>query len=110
MLREELAKIAEVTQIAVYSQADVLRPDSLDCLSGGEIDYVLLTSSNIARAFAAALDSKGREAIQTGRTRLISISPVTSAAVREVGLPVAAEAKEYTSAGVVNALLRLASG
>jgi uroporphyrinogen III methyltransferase/synthase len=110
LLREELAKIAEVTQIAVYSQADVLKPDSLACLSRGEIDYVLLTSSNIARAFAVALDSKGREAIQTGRTRLISISPVTSAAIREVGLPVAAEAKEYTSAGVIEALLRLAGG
>jgi uroporphyrinogen-III synthase len=36
----------------------------------------------------------------------ISISPVTSAALREVGLPVAAEATEYTAAGVVEALVR----
>ena len=46
--------------------------------------------------------------IQAGRVKLISISPVTSAAMREVALPVAAEAKEYTSAGMVEALVKLA--
>src|SRR5207244_3989453 len=39
LLRAELAKIAEVTQIAVYSQIDVLQTESLDGLSRGEIDY-----------------------------------------------------------------------
>jgi uroporphyrinogen III methyltransferase/synthase len=110
LLRDELATIAEVTQVAVYSQADVLQPESLACLSRGEIDYVLLTSSNIARAFAAALDPKDREMIQAGRIRLVSISPVTSAAMHEVGLPVAAEAKEYTSAGMIEALVKLVGG
>src|SRR5207247_1598299 len=61
LLRAELAKLAEVTQVAVYTQTDVLRAEFLDGLGRGEIDYVLLTSSNIARAFAAALDPKGRE-------------------------------------------------
>jgi uroporphyrinogen III methyltransferase/synthase len=112
LLRDELTKMAEVTQVAVYSQADVLQPESetLAYLSRGEIDYVLLTSSNIARAFAAALDPKAREMIQAGRVKLISISPVTSAAMREVALPVAAEAKEYTSAGMIEALVKLATG
>jgi uroporphyrinogen III methyltransferase/synthase len=110
LLREELAKIAEVTQVAVYSQADVLKPESLACLSRGQIDYVLLTSSNIARAFAAALDEKAREVIQADQVKLISISPVTSAAILEVSLPVAAEAKEYTSPGMVEALLSLVGG
>jgi len=112
LLRDELAKMAEVTQVVFYSQADVLQPgsESLACLSRGEIDHVLLTSSNIARAFAAALDPKDREMIQAGRVQLVSISPVTSAAMLEVDLPVAAEAKEYTSAGVVEALVKLATG
>jgi uroporphyrinogen III methyltransferase/synthase len=109
LLRAELAKLAEVTQVAVYSQTDVLRAESLDRLSRGEIDYVLLTSSNIARAFAAALDPKSREMIQTGRSGLISISPVTSATIRELALPVAAEAKEATTAGLVGALVKLAN-
>ena len=40
--------------------------------------------------------------------QLVSISPVTSGAVRELGLPVAAEAAEYTAAGVAEALVALA--
>jgi uroporphyrinogen III methyltransferase/synthase len=111
LLRDELAKITEVTQVVVYSQADVLKPgsESLACLTRGEIDYVLLTSSNITRVFAAALGPKGRQMIQIGRVKLISISPVTSAAIVEMGLSVAAEAKEYTTAGLIDALLELAT-
>jgi uroporphyrinogen-III synthase len=37
--------------------------------------------------------------------RLVTISAVTSAAVRELGLPVAAEAREATAEGVVQALI-----
>jgi uroporphyrinogen III methyltransferase/synthase len=112
LLRDELAKITEVTQVVVYSQADVLKPgsESLACLTRGEIDYVLLTSSNITRVFAAALGPKGRQMIQIGRVKLISISPVTSAAIVEMGLSVAAEAKEYTTAGLIDALVELATG
>jgi uroporphyrinogen-III synthase len=40
--------------------------------------------------------------------KLVSISPVTSDTIRELGLPVAAEATEYTGSGVVDALVRLA--
>jgi uroporphyrinogen III methyltransferase / synthase len=77
-------------------------------LSKGEINFVLLTSSNIARAFAAALDDKSREMIQSGRTKIVSISPVTSAVVRELGWSVAAEAREFTTEGVGQSLLELA--
>jgi uroporphyrinogen III methyltransferase/synthase len=112
VLREELTQLAEVTQIAVYSQIDAVRPgdEGLARLGNGEIDYVLLTSSNIARALAAALDERGREAIGSGKVKLVSISPVTSEAIRELGFPVAGEASEYTSAGIIDALVRLATG
>ena len=101
--------MAEVIQVAVYRQTDAVIRDSepLNSLSK-EIDYVLLTSSNIARAFAAALNEKAREMIHTGRTKIVSISPVTSAAVRELGWNVAAEALEFTTQGVVQSLLKLA--
>ena len=77
----------------------------LEELKTGHVDYVTLTSSNIARALVGSLDAPGLAALRDGRVRLVTISPVTSAAVRELGLPVAAEAKEYTSAGVVAALV-----
>ena len=38
--------------------------------------------------------------------RLCSIGPITSAALRELGLPVAVEAPEYTAAGLVEAVAR----
>jgi uroporphyrinogen III methyltransferase/synthase len=109
VLREQLACVAEVEQIAVYSQVDAIEPDceALEALRQGEIDYITLTSSNIARSLVRALDEGALQLLRSGAVRLVSISPVTSAAIREMGLPVAAEAREYTSEGVVQALLGL---
>lgn len=110
LLRQELAQLAEVDSIAVYSQVDAVNATSpiFDHLRRGEIDYVTLTSSNIARAFLETLDETCRGRIESGQVKLATISPVTSAAVRELGLPVAAEATVYTTAGIVSALLKLA--
>ena len=110
VLREQLAKVAEVEQIAVYSQVDALDTDAeaWQSLRRGEIDFITLTSSNIARSLVRALDKAALQGIHSGAVRLVSISPVTSAAIRELGLPVAAEAREYTAEGVVQAILGLA--
>jgi uroporphyrinogen III methyltransferase/synthase len=109
LLRDELASVADVQQLAVYSQADVREPDPsvLAELDEGRVDFVTLTSSNIARALARSLGDRAREHVRAGRTRLISISAVTSAAVAEKGLPVAGEAKEETAEGVVTALVEM---
>ncbi|HLJ96990.1 MAG TPA: uroporphyrinogen-III C-methyltransferase [Gemmataceae bacterium] len=110
VLREVLAGVATVDQLAVYSQVDAPGMDAqiLDQLRQGEIDYVTVTSSNIARVFAESLDAACRSRIAAGEVQLVSISPVTSAALRQLGLPVAAEASEYTMAGMVEALIQLA--
>jgi uroporphyrinogen III methyltransferase/synthase len=111
LLREELSAVAEVEQVAVYRQTDadlVAGKEILERWGRGEIDFVSLTSSNIARALLGALDADARRQVEAGRVRLVTISPRTSAAVRETGLPVAAEATEYTTAGVVTAMCRLA--
>jgi uroporphyrinogen III methyltransferase/synthase len=109
LLREELSKIAEVDQIAVYSQVDAVAADSkvLDHLRRGEIDFITLTSSNIARALVKSLDEPSRARLESGEVKLVSISPVTSAAVKEMGLPVAAEATEATTQGLLDALVQL---
>jgi uroporphyrinogen III methyltransferase/synthase len=101
-----------VDQVAVYSQVDAIEADSpiLDCLQRGEIEFVTLTSSNIARALLRSLDAGTRAQVEAGQIKLVSISPVTSAAVRELGLTVAAEATEYTTTGVIDALVRLVQG
>jgi uroporphyrinogen III methyltransferase/synthase len=107
LLRDELATVAAVEQVAVYSQKDCIEWDdaTLAALKRGEFDLVTLTSSNIARALERRLDEPAREHVRRGRTQLVTISPVTSAAVRELQLPVAAEAAEYTMEGVTAALV-----
>jgi uroporphyrinogen III methyltransferase/synthase len=112
MLRDELSAVTEVEQVAVYSQVDVVEPDPvvLTALRDGHIDFVCLTSSNIARVFAGWLDEAALEHVRSGKLQLVTISPVTSAVVHEAGLQVAAEAKEETTKGVVAALVELAAG
>jgi uroporphyrinogen III methyltransferase/synthase len=103
VLPAELSKVAAVDQVSVYRQVDA-PPATM-----AEVDFVTLTSSNIARAFLRSLDHTGIDRVRAGTVRLITISPVTSAAVVEMGFPVAAEAREYTSGGLLRALVDLVS-
>jgi uroporphyrinogen III methyltransferase/synthase len=111
LLRQELSQVATVDQVAVYQQSDVqleAGSKALQMLGRGEIDYVTLTSSNIARALIQALDDAARQHVRAGRTALVSISPRTSSAVHDFGLPITAEAEVYTTEGVLKALCDLA--
>jgi uroporphyrinogen III methyltransferase/synthase len=110
LLREQLESVAKVEQVAVYSQVDASAAGSagLRPLAEGNVDYVTVTSSNIARALHQAADLLTHERIKQGEIKLVSISPVTSATIRELNWPVAAEATEATTEGVVEAMVRLA--
>ncbi|HEU0055356.1 MAG TPA: uroporphyrinogen-III synthase, partial [Longimicrobium sp.] len=70
-------------------------------LEAGEIDAVTFTASSTVRHFAALVGTG------LGRAKTVSIGPITSATLRELGMPVDAEAKEYTIPGVVDALREL---
>lgn len=112
LLREELSKVAQVEQIAVYSQRDTILGTTstvLEALRRGEVDYISLTSSNIARGLLRGLDQETQMRIRRGEILLVSISPRTSAAVREMGFEVAGEATEYTTSGVVEVICQMAS-
>ncbi|HEY1378932.1 MAG TPA: uroporphyrinogen-III C-methyltransferase [Gemmataceae bacterium] len=111
VLRQELSKVAAVDQVAVYRQTDAIPTDGPvhDAIRRGEIDFVTLTSANVARAVLRSLDEIGRARAHAGDLRLVTISPVTSAAVTALGYPVAAEAHEYTTDGLLQALVELAA-
>ncbi len=64
---------------------------------------ITFTSSSTARNFFALLDARGRK--QLRGVVLASIGPVTSATLRDLGLAVSVEAREYTIAGLVKALV-----
>jgi uroporphyrinogen III methyltransferase/synthase len=109
VLPQQLSASAEVEQVAVYSQREIteLPPIIAERLRQGEYDFIPLTSSNLARALARLLDAPMRAHLGT-KTQLVALSPVTGATLRELGLPVNAEASEYTMPGLVQTLLRLA--
>ncbi len=109
LLRKELSRCCHVEQIVVYSQVDVIAADDpvLDHLRRGEIDYITLTSTNIARALLRNLDAPTLARLQSGEIRLVTISPVTSGDVHALGLPVAAEAASATADGVLAAIVKL---
>ena len=89
-----------VEQVVVYRSEDVetAAPEVIAALSAGRIDWVTVTSSSIARSIVGLFGQELR------KTRLASISPVTSEALCELGHPPAVEATEYTMAGLAAAI------
>ncbi len=103
VLAEALERLgANVDQIAVYDSVDVQdpSPDVTTALTCDEIDWVTITSAHTARSLVQLYG----EALR--RARLASLSPMTSAALHELGYAPAAEASPHTTAGLVDAILR----
>jgi uroporphyrinogen III methyltransferase/synthase len=94
---------AVVTDLAIYETrpAPGLPNDVTAALRSGGIDWVTFTSASTARNLADLLgpDRKLLERVQTA-----SIGPITSNAIRELGLRVTVEAVESTIEGLVAAI------
>jgi uroporphyrinogen III methyltransferase/synthase len=91
----------QVSQVVVYNSRDVDTPDPdvAAALAAGRIDWITVTSSAIARSLVRMFGENLR------KSKLASISPVTSATLRELGYPPAVEATTYTMDGLKDALL-----
>jgi uroporphyrinogen III methyltransferase/synthase len=90
---------ASVEVLGLYETvAEPLSEEQLAAVAAA--DYVTFTSSSTVRFF---LDAAGQRLGE--RTRLVSIGPVTSAALRERGLEPHVEAARHDIDGVVDALL-----
>jgi uroporphyrinogen III methyltransferase/synthase len=89
-----------VEQVVVYESQDVATPlpEIAERLRAGRIDWITVTSSAIARSLANLFGA------DLNRAKLISISPITSATLRELDYSPAAEAGEYTMEGIVRAI------
>jgi uroporphyrinogen-III synthase len=67
---------------------------------------VTFTSSSTAKNFAELLgNSKARSAGLLKHVQFASIGPVTSATLRELQMPVAIEAREFTMGGLIRAIV-----
>ncbi|MBN2578990.1 MAG: uroporphyrinogen-III C-methyltransferase [Pirellulales bacterium] len=102
VLRERLeAAGATVEQIVAYSSTDVEQADPHVAreLAAGKIDWVTVTSSSIATALVRLFGQQLR------RSRLASISPVTSGVLGQLGFAPTVEAREHTMPGLAAAIL-----
>jgi uroporphyrinogen III methyltransferase/synthase len=96
---------ARLDGVVVYRNLDVERldPQIISEIEAGSVDWICLSSPSIARGMYRLLSAAARG--QLGKSaRVASISPVTSAAARELGIPIAAEATTYTWDGILAAI------
>jgi len=102
VLADELEEVgAAVDQIPVYRTVDVDEPnqDVADALKAGEVKWVTVTSSPTARSLVRLYGQLLKTA------KIVSISPLTSATLRELGYDPEMEAVPHTVDGMVEALL-----
>jgi uroporphyrinogen III methyltransferase/synthase len=96
----------EVHQAVVYESRDVENADAevMASIREGTVDWVTVTSSAIARSLVKLFGDDLK------RTKLAAISPLTAEALRDAGHDAAAIATEYTTAGLVDAILKAERG
>ena len=99
MLREELEKLdCEVDDIVAYRVGKApLSSENREILQTGAYDIVTFGSSGTVRNFAEMTGEKLSTILNsTNPPAFISIGPVTSQTMQELGIPVSAEAKQAT--------------
>jgi len=95
---------AEVDDIAAYETArpDALPDDAVEALREGRASWITFTSASTFRNFQALLGADADRVLRS--TRLASIGPITSQAIRDAGYAATVEASEYTIEGLVRAM------
>lgn len=88
---------ADVSQVVVYQSADIAQPADhvLKRLRSGQIDWITVTSSAIARALVKMFGDDLKQA------KLVAISPLTAEVLATAGYKATAVAKVYTSEGMI---------
>jgi uroporphyrinogen III methyltransferase/synthase len=102
VLAEELEEIgAGVDQVGVYRTVDMDEPnqDVADALKAGEVQWITVTSSPTARSLVRLYGDLLKKA------KILSISPLTSSTLKDLGYEAAVQATPHTVEGMVNCLL-----
>ena len=74
-------------------------------LKNKEIDYITFTSSTTVQYFVEKIGSENVD--DTKNAKCVSIGPVTSDKMKELGLTVDVQAEVYTIAGMIEAILNM---
>lgn len=105
LLSEAGAVVDEVVAYQTRLPAE-LDQRAVDALIAGEVDWVTFTSSSTARNLVTLL---GDKASLVGQAKRLSIGPVTTATLVELGLSPTVEADAATITGMVEALIEAES-
>ena len=100
---------AEVEELVVYRSIEVeeLRPEVSEVLEASPEAWILATSSASARGIVRLVRAIPADpSVAVARWKWVSISSLTSTALRESGVEAIVEAEEATSASLVEAVLR----
>lgn len=108
VLKDKLVagKAAEVRDVSVYETkpAVSLPPILLDAMKEKQVNWVTFTSSSTARNFTTLL---GKDyAKKLAGVKVLSIGPVTTGTLRELGLEPTVQAEESNIRGMVEAMLK----
>jgi len=79
-------------------------PELQALLDGEGVDWITFTASSTVRAYVELVGPR------TGSARVAAIGPITAETAREEGLEVDVVADEHTTAGLIEALVRVAAG
>ncbi len=101
-LKKEGGLVTEVTAYRTVSGPKNNQKKQVeDALKRGKIDYITFTSASTVKHFFEAF---GKAALRRIKSRLVSIGPVTSDAIRSYGYRPYREAKEHTIPGIIEVL------
>lgn len=103
---QKLAQICTVEELPFYEtvREDNSGVDGAALLAENKVDVITFTSSTTARFFAEKVGPEGLAHL--GHARCASIGPVTSAKMRDLGIPVDIEAQTYTIDGLLDAVVK----
>ncbi len=101
LLRAAGATVDVVVAYRTVSADEEMRRAS-ELVEREAIDMVTFTSASTARSFFAHVNPRAVE----GRMRAASIGPITSDALRSLGVAPAVEAERFTTEGLIEAILR----
>ncbi|MCZ7647508.1 MAG: uroporphyrinogen-III C-methyltransferase [Planctomycetota bacterium] len=109
LLRELGANVTEVVAYRTVLETSG-QEEALAALEQGQVDTVTFTSASTARNFAGILGPERlKQALAAPRLKCLSIGPLTSAAMKELGLPNHGEAGEHDIPGLVDLILKSSS-
>lgn len=108
ILHAALSKIADVHDIVVYDQVNVLDPshEAFGSLRRGEIHFVTLASANTAKLILQKFDDIIRGRVLRGEIQIVVMSDDVAKAVEAAGLPVASVADQASEDGLIDAVMK----